>query len=94
MTPERWQQLEELYHAALVRASEGRAASAPHSGGSGPSARKSSPQPKTKPPPIFEDHANPAPFAIGERVGQYVILEQLGRGGMGEGPRGRARPPF
>ena len=96
MTPERWQQLDALYHAALTRPADARAAFlADACGGnaalqrevesmlaqSGATAFLETPA-AARAADLLETHG-PAPL-VGQQIGTFTILALLGRGGMGE----------
>lgn len=97
MQPERWQQIEQLFHSALERESSDRAAFLAHACGGDDSLRKEVES-------LIESHEQPDNFiekpagdiaaelfaerearlTTGQTVGPYKILSLLGEGGMGE----------
>jgi serine/threonine protein kinase/tetratricopeptide (TPR) repeat protein len=97
MNPDRWRQIEALYHAALERAPEDRAAFLDEAcAGDGDLRREITSLLAyderaahfiTSPPDAVAAEmltAEPAPAFIGSNIHQYRILSSLGRGGMGE----------
>ncbi len=98
MTPERWQQIERLYHEALARdASERDSFVASACGGDEMLRREVASllaQPVSADGPLdgaaaalVSDIA--APLAIGTRIGVYAVQGLLGKGGMGDVYRAR-----
>jgi serine/threonine-protein kinase len=97
MKPDRWRQIEHLYHAALERAPDGRAAFLDAASTGDRELRRevesllAYDEPAanfiTSPPDAVAAEmlaAEPAPAFIGSSIHQYRILSSLGRGGMGE----------
>jgi TolB-like protein len=97
MQLERWEKIEQLYHAALECAPDGRAAFLDAACGGDQSLRREvesllaydEPAQRfiAQPPDAIAAEllaAEPAPALIGSRLNQYQILARLGRGGMGE----------
>ena len=97
MTPERWQRIKEIFNAALDRAPEERASFVDSQAGDDEEIRREVHQlvaahgepTQFLDTPAFEVAAQTLAvdrdaLAPGQRVGRYLILHQLGAGGMGE----------
>jgi len=98
MTPERWQQVREILHAALERTPERRALFLAE-------ACVNDDELRSEVNALLSAHGNAgkflvtpalaisaqlcAPLAVGTRLGPYEILDRIGAGGMGEVYRGR-----
>ena len=96
MDPERWQRLNELFHAALERAPDGRAAFLHEACADDPplqaevtsllanheEAASFIEQPAYEGAAELLDEA-PAESLVGRRLGQYLVTRRLGQGGMG-----------
>ncbi|MGH9847256.1 MAG: hypothetical protein ACREEM_51830 [Blastocatellia bacterium] len=97
MKPDRWRQIEQLYHAALERAPDERAALLDEACDGDQDLRQevksllADDEPAqrfiTRPPDTIAAEmlaAERAPSLIGGSLNHYQILSRLGRGGMGE----------
>ncbi len=92
MTPDRWQQIKDLFHQALEQPAEARTAYLNKACNGDPDLRREVEallRAHHDEPSFLEQHAVEAldlaehPPAEAERVGPYRLLHQLGRGGMG-----------
>src|SRR5215472_344527 len=100
MTPERWRQVDALFQAALDYKGEQRAAFLDAACGADQELRREidsllaahETAPSFLEQPAYEQSAaglpsaadEPAASLIGQRIGPYQVLEEIGRGGMGE----------
>ncbi len=96
MTPERWKKLDVLFHEALELQGEARAAHLAKVCGDDEQLRAEAERLLVAheregsfiDSPVFAETAGPTEesneFQAGRRIGPYVIVSQLGRGGMGE----------
>src|SRR4051812_33628154 len=97
MTPERWRQIEQLFHAALARPPEERSSFLDESCGGDETLRGEVESllasdglelsvVETLPAEVAARmfSAGQAPKMLGETIGHYRVLSRLGAGGMGE----------
>ncbi len=85
MTPERWQEIERLYHSALEREGEDRTHYLQRvcSGDDDLRHEVESLLARDAPTEEFLPSLAAEPHVIGRRIGHYMIVEEIGRGGMG-----------
>jgi eukaryotic-like serine/threonine-protein kinase len=88
MNPERWQQIEAIYHAAVEREPTTRAAYLAQACGSDTDLRREvqsllERDPSSPENPLNQPAWQPAMVSVGTRLGPYEILASIGAGGMG-----------
>ena len=89
MTPERWQQIKDILHGALLKAPEDRSAFLGQACQTDPSLRNEVESLLGSSPGVLDDFLKSTPpeaewLAKGTRLGVYEIVHLLGMGGMGE----------